>query len=63
MKHWISGEFGLSLNPSITPEFIDKNRGKSFHWGSCGLSLNRSITPEFVEQNHTKFGTDGWDYL
>ena len=32
-KNWNWGEDGLSRNPSITSEFIEKNLDKDWHWG------------------------------
>jgi hypothetical protein len=37
-KPWEWGDFGLSFNPSITPDFIEKNIEKPWHWGKLGLS-------------------------
>ncbi len=45
---------GLSNNPSITPEFIEKYIDRPWTWGWCGLSNNPSITPEFIEKHIDK---------
>jgi hypothetical protein len=37
---WCWGEHGLSVNPSITPEFIEKHINKPWNWGEWGLSTN-----------------------
>ena len=51
------GAGGLSRNPSITPEFIEKHIDKNWDWGRLSLSVNPSITPEFVEKH---IGKDWW---
>jgi len=50
----VLGYDGLSLNPSITPEFIERHLDKSWVWGTGGLSSNISITPEFIERHLDK---------
>ena len=32
-KFWDWGEFGLSVNMAITPEFVEKFIDKPWHWG------------------------------
>lgn len=51
-KPWDWGKLGLSKNPSIKPEFVERNMDKPWDWG--GLSWNPSITPGFVEINIDK---------
>ncbi len=60
-KHWKWwwGDNGLSFNPSITPEFIEKHIDKKWGWGMFGLSSNPSITPEFIEKHIKK----KWDWF
>ncbi len=53
-KDWDWGEYGLSRNPSITPQLVEKHLDKPWHWGQCGLSENPSITPQFVEKHMHK---------
>jgi hypothetical protein len=53
---------GLSLNPVITPEFIERHINKDWNWGGDGLSRNPSITVEFIEKYPNKdwwWGKDG----
>jgi len=50
-KSWNWGQWGLSYNPSITPEFIEKHIDKDWWWGRGGLSGN-SFTKEI--QNERK---------
>jgi hypothetical protein len=33
-----NGVISVSFNPSITPDFIEKNIEKPWHWGKLGLS-------------------------
>jgi hypothetical protein len=51
---WYWGYSGLSENPSISPEFVEKHIDKPWHWGRYGLSSNPSISPEFVEKHIDK---------
>jgi hypothetical protein len=53
---WSWGRWGLSKNPSITLELIEKNLDKSWNWAT--LSGNQVITPDFIEQYPDK----DWDY-
>ena len=46
------------MNPSITPEFVERFIDKPWYWGKDGLSSNPSITPEFVESRIDK----PWDW-
>ena len=39
-KPWKWGKWGLSRNPSITPEFVEKHMDKDWKWGKHGLSEN-----------------------
>ena len=39
-KPWCWGSYGLSSNPSLTPDFIEKHIEKPWDWGSNGLSSN-----------------------
>ena len=39
----------LSLNPSMTPEFIENHL--DWEWDIEQLSINPSITPEFIESS------------
>ena len=36
----VRGEYGLSMNPNITPEFVEKFHSKPWNWGSLALSSN-----------------------
>ena len=46
--------FYLSVNPSITPEFIERHIDKGWYWNWVGLSENPIITPDFVEKHMDK---------
>ena len=50
-KSWNWGKYGLSRNPAITPDFIEKHLDKPWHWGERGLSRNPAITPDFIEKH------------
>jgi hypothetical protein len=55
---WDWGNWGLSLNPSITAEFVEKHLDKPWDWGEYGLSSNPAITMSFVEKHLEK----PWDW-
>jgi len=57
VKHW--NFEGLSENPSITMEFVEKHFDKDLYWG-YGLSRNpsTSLTMEFLEKHIDK----NWSY-
>ena len=40
----------MSMNPSITPEFVEENIYKEWNWYL--VSRNPSITPNFIEKYH-----------
>ena len=42
-KPWHWGKWGLSRNPSISPEFIEKHIDRPWEWGKNGLSMNTFI--------------------
>jgi hypothetical protein len=44
---------GISLNPNITPEYINKHLDKYWDWGY--LPNNPNMTKEFIEQHIDKF--------
>ena len=44
----------ISINPLVTPEFIENHIDKSWQWGELGLSINPSITCEFIEKHIDK---------
>ena len=60
---WEWGWYGLSRNPSITPEFIEKHINKPWDWGRHGLSRNPSITSEFIEKHINKPWSWDWGLL
>jgi hypothetical protein len=47
---WNWGRYGLSSNPSISIELIDKFPTQKWYYGSDGLSSNPMITPEILKQ-------------
>ena len=49
-KPWDWGQYGLSQNPSITPDFLEKFIDKPWDW-YYGLSCNPAITPEFIKRH------------
>jgi hypothetical protein len=51
LKEKLWGITGLSCNPSITSEFIEKHLNQSWYWGKNGLSSNPAITTEFIEKH------------
>ncbi len=53
-KPWYWGHFGLSSNPSITPDFIEKHLDEDWDWQALGLSINPNITSEFIERHLDK---------
>jgi hypothetical protein len=50
--HW--GSVGLSCNPSITPDFVERNLDQEWDWGFLGLSMNTSMTFNFIEKHNDK---------
>jgi hypothetical protein len=52
-KDWNWGWNGLSLNPSITSEFIEKHIDKDWWWEKYGLSRN-SFTKEIENEKKYK---------
>ncbi len=50
-QSWNWGKYGLSMNPSITPEFVKRHLDKPWHFGKHGLSSNSSIALEFIEDH------------
>jgi hypothetical protein len=46
------GVYGLSKNPSITTEFIEKHIGKPWVYSQFGLSRNTAINVDFIENNN-----------
>jgi hypothetical protein len=60
MKH-------LSANPSITPEFVERNLtlpygddDTDWEWDVKWLSMNPSITPEFIESHPGGLAGEEW---
>ena len=45
------GKGGLSKNPAVTPDFVEKHPDQKWLWGSGDLSSNTSITMKFVEDH------------
>ena len=60
---WVWGQKGLSMNPIVTPDFVESegqiseghdsegHNLKSWHWGILGFSSNPSVTPKFIEDH------------
>jgi hypothetical protein len=44
------GEGDLSLNSSISIEFIERYIDSNWDWGKYGLSSNKNITIEIIER-------------
>ena len=51
--------WGVSANPNITMEMIEKYPNKDWNWSY--LSWNRNITMEFIEKYPSK--PWDWDYI
>ncbi len=49
-KAWDFGKYGLSVNPCITHEFIERHLDQMW-WGKDGLSSNPCITLDFIEKH------------
>jgi hypothetical protein len=55
---WHFGIFGLSLNPNITCNLVEKYPHKNWYYGANGLSSNPSINVDFIKKNLDK----DWDF-
>ena len=50
INHW--DWYGISFNPNVTMDFIDKHPEKPWDW--CYVSNNPNLTMEFVEKHPDK---------
>ena len=55
---WDWWEDGISSNPNLTLEWIEKYEDKNWNWGYNGISSNPNLTLEWIE----KYEDKGWDW-